>query len=415
MFTLIHLQTKKWLYFSLVGIIFGLLAIVCTPLPALALTVTFENQKLELETNDIKLSRPLEIKQFSQFTNQEKSLSQLVNQMAGIPVPSKQSGSTHFSYDPTAVYEWVEDKATTLNRLPQEPVLTIVDNKATEFTPPRSGVTIDTYGSTYAILSALESGLTESAFIVSETKPEHSLADTNNLGINSLVAEGVSSFTGSSKNRRKNIEIGAGKLKGTIVPAGSEFSFNTSLGPIEASEGFVPEIVIKRTGLAPEIGGGICQVSSTVFRGAINAGLPITQRKNHSFAVKYYAPQGTDATIYPGVIDLKFKNDTPGALLIWSEIKDKDTLVFSFYGNSDGREVLVAKPEVFDRKPDGSMKATWKRQVTLNGKTRTDTYKSVYVSPALFKKEETFISPSSPVIIPNASTTPLTSTSIFTH
>jgi vancomycin resistance protein YoaR len=82
-------------------------------------------------------------------------------------------------------------------------------------------------------------------------------------------------------------------MQGVIIKPGEEFSFNHYLGPVKAEQGFLPELVIKRTGTVPELGGGLCQVSSTTFRAAMNAGLPITQRKNHAYAVQYYSPQGT--------------------------------------------------------------------------------------------------------------------------
>ncbi len=166
---------------------------------------------------------------------------------------------------------------------------------------------------------------------------------------------------------------------------------------MEASEGFKPELVIKATGTVPELGGGLCQVSSTTFRAAMKAGLPITQRRNHSYAVQYYAPQGTDATIYPGVIDLKFTNDTPGSILIWPYFPDKDTLVFDFYGTTDNREVVLDDPVVFDRQASGAMKAYWTRTVIKNGISDKDTFNSVYQSPALFHREEQFVAnPASP-------------------
>src|SRR6185369_10179137 len=116
----------------------------------------------------------------------------------------------------------------------------------------------------------------------------------------------VSNFKGSPKNRRHNITVGVEKMKGVIVPQGAEFSFNEHLGPVDGEHGFLPELVIKKNGTVPEFGGGLCQVSSTTFRAAMTAGLPITQRRNHAYAVQYYSPQGTDATIYPGSADLKF-------------------------------------------------------------------------------------------------------------
>jgi vancomycin resistance protein YoaR len=147
--------------------------------------------------------------------------------------------------------------------------------------------------------------------------------------------------------------------------------------------GFLPELVIKPEGVTPEFGGGLCQVSTTTFRAAMNAGLPITARRNHSFAVQYYAPQGTDATIYPGSSDLKYTNNLTSALLIRTRIEGRK-LYFDFFGTKDERAVTFDGPTVYDKKPDGSMKATWTRHVTLNGETKDQTFKSTYLPPALF-------------------------------
>jgi vancomycin resistance protein YoaR len=227
---------------------------------------------------------------------------------------------------------------------------------------------------------------------VDTTKPENSLAALNDLGINELIGHGVSKFNGSPKNRRFNIKVGVEKMKGIIVPQGATFSFDDNLGPVDGEHGFLPELVIKANDTVPEFGGGLCQVSSTTFRAAMDAGVPITARRNHAYAVQYYAPQGTDATIYPGSADLKFVNDTPGALLIWPYFPDDNTLVFDFYGTKDDRQVVLDKPVQYDRKSDGSMKATWTRHVTKDGTTRDDVFKSAYRPPADFHHQTTFVS-----------------------
>jgi vancomycin resistance protein YoaR len=185
---------------------------------------------------------------------------------------------------------------------------------------------------------------------------------------------------------------------GVIIQPGEEFSFNQYLGPVRADTGFVPELVIKRSGTKPEFGGGVCQVSSTVFSTAVRAGLPITERRNHSYAVSYYEP-GTDATIYTGSVDLKFVNDTPGAILLWSTVQPGGILALDFYGTNDGREILVEEPVQFDRKPNGSLKALWKRTVIKQGLATEDSFLSIYLSPALFQKQEQFVGiPASPSI-----------------
>jgi vancomycin resistance protein YoaR len=104
-----------------------------------------------------------------------------------------------------------------------------------------------------------------------------------------------------------------------LLLPGEIFSFNSHLGPVDGAHGFLKELVIKPEGTLPEFGGGLCQVSTTAYRGALYAGLPIVERSPHSYAVGYYSQiggHGIDATIYPGAHDLRFKNDTPGSLLL---------------------------------------------------------------------------------------------------
>jgi vancomycin resistance protein YoaR len=172
--------------------------------------------------------------------------------------------------------------------------------------------------------------------------------DLQDLGIKELIATGKSAFAGSTNNRIHNINTGIGKFQGHIIAPGETFSFNTILGPVEAYTGFVPELVIKPEGTIPEYGGGLCQVSSTMFRAALFAGLPIVERTPHSYAVSYYSQvygYGLDATIYPGVHDVKFTNDTPGSILIQGYTEGINAY-FKFYGTSDGRSVELEGPYI---------------------------------------------------------------------
>lgn len=314
-----------------------------------------------------------------------------------------------YHYSLEKIYAYIENLSVQINVKNQEPALEINNGRATNFTPPQTGLSVDIFNSSLSALRALEANENSSELTVEKTQPQNQLAQTNTLGINELIAEGVSAFNGSPNNRRHNIAVGLTKFKGIIIPQGAEFSFNDTLGPVTAEAGFLPELVIKGSlGTIPELGGGLCQVSTTTFRAAMAAGLPITARRNHAYAVQYYSPQGTDATIYPGSADLKFINNTPGPILIWPYEKDKNTLVYDFYGTNDGRQVTLEKPVVYDRKSDGSMKATWTRIVTINGQTSTSTFQSTYQPPALFHKTETFVTstgtPISGLKIPPAKT-----------
>ncbi|MDQ3018644.1 MAG: VanW family protein [bacterium] len=320
-----------------------------------------------------------------------------------------------YKYNPKAIYGWTGTIAATVNTQSAEPSIKIEDGKVTEFTPPRTGKALDRYNSTLKIIESLQNGQSTIELSVQTTKPQKELKDLNNLGLTEIIGRGESKFGGSPFNRRHNINVGIEKMKGIIVKPGEEFSFNKYLGPVEAHTGFLPELVIKKTGTVPEFGGGLCQVSSTAWRAAMHAGLPITQRRNHSYAVQYYAPQGTDATIYPGVIDMKFTNDTGHNILIWPYLKDKDHLMFDFYGTFDDRKVVLETPIQYDRKPDGSMKAAWTRKITKDGQTNSETFRSVYQPPALFHKQETFVTPQAGTPTPppaqtNSTPPPITTT-----
>lgn len=162
-------------------------------------------------------------------------------------------------------------------------------------------------------------------------------------GIESVIAIGKSDFTGSSDARVQNILAAVRKFNGLIVPQGRTFSFNSTLKEVSEADGFVPEFVIKGNETEKELGGGVCQVSTTVFRAAFKAGFPMIDRRNHSYAVPYYKPQGLDATIYLGGQDLRFSNNTSGDITMQA-FTSGQTLYFVFYGQDDGRRVAIEGP-----------------------------------------------------------------------
>jgi vancomycin resistance protein YoaR len=282
----------------------------------------------------------------------------------------------------SATAKVLEDAAAKLNQPAKESKLVIEDGWAKEFEPGQDGQALDMFRA----YSMIASGQEFIKLPVLVSKPNSSLADTNDLGINELVAVGESNFAGSPYNRRVNIRVGASRYQGLILKPGEEFSFNKILGDVDGEHGFLPELVIKKTGTVPEFGGGLCQVSSTAFRAAMNAGLPIVERRNHSYAVKYYAPQGTDATIYPGVTDFRFKNDLPSHLLMRTKI-DGDKLFYEFYGTKDNRQITFDGPYQFDKKANGAMKAVWTRWVEKDGYKAEQVFNSTYQPPALFHTE----------------------------
>ena len=174
--------------------------------------------------------------------------------------------------------------------------------------------------------------------MVFERRPPryHAGVSAAELGITELVASGTSYFWGSWQNRRHNIELGARKLHGIMVGPGEEFSFNQSLGGISAGAGFVDSAIILGGRTVAGIGGGICQVSTTLYRAAFSGGYAISERHSHGYRVAYYeyagAGPGLDAAIWQPGKDLRFINDTPHHLVIESEFDSaRDALHFRIY------------------------------------------------------------------------------------
>ncbi|MFA5163629.1 MAG: VanW family protein [Patescibacteria group bacterium] len=169
----------------------------------------------------------------------------------------------------------------------------------------------------------------------------------NNLNIKEIIGTGHSNFSGSPANRRHNIKVGADTLNGLLIKPGEEFSLVKTLGDVEEGSGYLPELVIKNNKTVPEYGGGLCQIGTTVFRAAMQSGLPITERRNHSYRVSYYEPAGMDAAIYIPKPDVRFLNDTGNYILIQARIEKSD-LYFDFWGVSDGRQVEISKPTIYN-------------------------------------------------------------------
>lgn len=191
---------------------------------------------------------------------------------------------------------------------------------------------------------------------VKEIEPKIKSTEANKLGVIELLAEGESSFKDSIPSRVHNIGLASSRLHGIVIPPGEVFSFGKSVGDISAETGYEKAYVIKENKTILEDGGGVCQVSTTMFRAALNAGLPIVERQAHYYRVGFYEqggyPVGMDATVYPPSPDFKFKNDTSAHILIQTVVdKSKKKLKFQFYGTSDGRKVEISKPVIHSQTP----------------------------------------------------------------
>jgi len=215
---------------------------------------------------------------------------------------------------------------------------TMENNKVTEFQGSQQGKTLNINKSIKGINKALTAEATTAELIVDITNPLVPVGSLNDLGIKEIIGSGESNYYGSSSARIHNVETGAMHLHGLLIAPGEEFTTIGNLTPISRANGYLSELVIKGNQTIPELGGGLCQIGTTMFRVASNSGLPITSRRSHSYQVSYYDPVGFDATIYDPNPDLKFINDTGHYILIQAVLDIHTRYIrFEFWGTSDNR------------------------------------------------------------------------------
>ena len=267
----------------------------------------------------------------------------------------------------------------------------------------QNGWTLDRDATKANILKAIESGQSSAEAVIRVTAPERSVQLLAERGVLAHVSTGTSSYKGSAPFRETNVLVGAAKLDNFFVAPGHTFDFAKEVGDISASTGFVKGYVISGGTLEKEDGGGICQVSTTIFRAMYRAGLPIVERYEHSHRVEYYDPVGFEATVYAPEKNLRMKNDTPAYLFVQASWDKKaQTLRFDLFGAAPTRTVSIGKPSVTDFRPpaqpsyspDDRVRAGGRRLLDVpmqgmtsrivrtikaaDGKTTTDTLKSVY-------------------------------------
>jgi len=236
------------------------------------------------------------------------------------------------------------------------------NGKVSEFTPAVDGQKLDvkavkeTVKSKVSVQNLNNEQLISINLPVLVTTAAVANEQINKLGIRELIGKGVSYFAGSIANRMFNIELGSSRINGTLIGPGEVFSFNKSVGDVSAATGYKQAYVISAGKTVLDDGGGICQVSTTVFRAALDAGLPIVSRTGHAYRVGYYEQHGfgpgIDATVWSPSVDFVFKNDTTHHILVQT-IFDQNAakLEIDLYGTSDGRRVEISAPVVSNEVP----------------------------------------------------------------
>ncbi|NJP06415.1 MAG: vanomycin resistance protein VanB [Chloroflexaceae bacterium] len=256
------------------------------------------------------------------------------------------------SLDQQRIRAELDDIADELNVQPIEPRVQRITETVQIVQQGQDGVRLNTDASFQRVMQAFREFQRHVELPIDVQPTYASTHGIGNIRITGLVAKGQSSFAGSEPYRIQNIQAGARRMHGILIPPGAEFSFNEHVGAVDQSNGFTQgyAIIDGRTQL--EWGGGLCQVSTTVFRAAFWAGLGITERNEHAFRIFWYEtlePIGMDAAIFTGPYgyDLRFVNDTGQPMVMETEVDTINQIMTVYlYGTPTGREVIQMPPQI---------------------------------------------------------------------
>ena len=216
----------------------------------------------------------------------------------------------------------------------------------------QTGLIVDVDASVKAINEALLRGEHTVSLVVVVDQPKVASTTTGaELGITELLWSEVSYFYGSSAERIQNIQAASSRFHGVLVAPGEIFSMGETMGDVSLESGFAEALIIYGGRTIKGVGGGVCQVSTTLFRTVFNSGFPIVERYSHAYRVSYYEQTasggidprlaGLDATVYFPLVDFKFKNDSPYWILMETYVNvSARTLTWKFYSTKDGRSVV---------------------------------------------------------------------------
>lgn len=217
--------------------------------------------------------------------------------------------------------------------------------------PSVIGLQVDRRGSYESIQKTIADGFSTAALVVNTSLPKVVDTATNQqLGITQLISSQTTYFYGSTEARKKNIETAASRFNGLLVAPGDTFSMGQHMGDVSLDSGFAEALIIFNGKTIKGVGGGVCQVSTTLFRSVFYAGLPVVERHAHAYRVKYYEQgpggqndpslSGFDATVYFPLVDFRFKNDTPYWILMETFYDSANySLTWKLYSTPDGRSV----------------------------------------------------------------------------
>ncbi len=237
----------------------------------------------------------------------------------------------------------LEQLAGELERAPQEPAL-IVRGPNVFIEEGREGRFLKKEQLRRELPEAILRGQQELPLPLGTRAPQQSAAELAALGLEQVMVSFSTTVSPTLPGRTNNIRLGAAAINGCLIAPGEIFSFGAIIGETTREKGYQEAPVIVGGELRPGLGGGLCQVSSTLYNAALLANLEIVERHNHSLVVNYL-PVGRDATISIGWADLKFRNSREHHLLIGAELSD-GLLTFRFFGPPMEERVEITSSDI---------------------------------------------------------------------
>jgi vancomycin resistance protein YoaR len=278
-----------------------------------------------------------------------------IAELLSLPV----AGKTDVAIAGPGAEAWFKRLRKTVERAPVDATFA-VEPGGVRVVPDQEGLTIDVPATAKSLLAAATSTTARTASLSVRTAPaDRSTAEAQAMGITGVVGSYHTSY-GGIPSRLHNVALVAKLIDGALIAPGSTFSFNSTTGERTAAKGFEEAPVIINGELQTGLGGGICQVSTTLFNAVYEAGLQIDERTNHALYISHY-PVGRDATVNYPDLDLKFTNDTDHWLLLRTFV-GPGSLTVNLYGTPQNRRVetaaqplRVVAPPAIKRVPDPSL------------------------------------------------------------
>ncbi|MGH2560983.1 MAG: VanW family protein [Thermomicrobiales bacterium] len=323
-------------------------------LPVVSMTATIHADDLVQAQQQLQtaLSQPIKLEyERESWTLNPADLGQFVVQSID---PAKQgAAAVTVSLDEKGLARWLNEKiAPEINRDPVDAKVGWND-KLVSLEPSVDGIKLKPTTLSGAVAGSFFSNHSTIEVPVTVISPR---VDSNNLGalgITHRIGVGDSNFDGSDGGRAENIRVGANLLNGTLVPPHGDFSFNHSIGVISTDSGFVESQIIDGQDIGRDIGGGICQVSTTAFRAALMAGMPIVEWWPHTYQLSFYETNGWTAGLDASILqpegdpfgggDFRFQNPFDTWLLVESYTVDADVVIV-IYGPDSGYQVNISEP-----------------------------------------------------------------------